>query len=164
MKFEEYILELSMKKGTDIKIIQDTSYAYHARITLDNGEIFKVFTNGDYMPVWVLTGEDSIPVKDNITDVFKWEVYFEDDMGKTELAPKEKGTSLQLFAALEQYFKDFIKKKKPDMIEFSSDKGESSRMKLYNLLSKKIQKGGYTNKYQKTPQLFSLIKKDILKK
>ena len=57
-----------------------------------------------------------------------------------EITPKAKGVALKLFAAIEEFMKTFVKKYKPIAIKFSGDADEPSRIKLYNLLAKKMVK------------------------
>ena len=123
MRFKGYINELSMKKNTSIKLIKTTSHDYQVEITLENEEKF----------LFVAYKEDAIT----------WEIAFVDSKGSVKIEPKDKGVSLELFAALPKVVEMFIKSKNPSTFFFTSKPEEVSRVKLYTLLAKKIEKSGY---------------------
>jgi hypothetical protein len=72
-----------------------------------------------------------------------WDITFEDITGKMDKVDKGKDIALNLFAALEQVFKEFIKMKKPLIFHWMADADEKSRVRLYDLLTRKIAKNGY---------------------
>ena len=139
MKFKKYIYEVSMKKGTIIKppkYIEEDKYKQY--IILEDGLkfIFSCF----YF---------------RIADI--WEVAFEDEEARRYTITKRKGAALELFAALEKVFKQFIEKTLPNKFRFTADIEEKSRVKLYDLLAKKIEKMGMGYKYTKKQSSSSTI-------
>ena len=76
-----------------------------------------------------------------------WEVTFEDAQGNRYQSEKRKGAAIELFAALEKVFNDFIAKTLPNKFRFTADIDEKSRVKLYNTLAKKIAKKGLGYEY-----------------
>jgi hypothetical protein len=86
-----------------------------------------------------------------------WEIAFEDEEERRETVRKRKGASLELFAALEKVFKQFVEKALPDKFRFSAALDEKSRVKLYDLLAKKIEKMGMGFKLKKTKSSVSAI-------
>lgn len=75
--------------------------------------------------------------------VYGWDISFTDSKGKFSISPKEHGVSLQLFAGLEEAIKIFNEKHKPEILSYSSFAGEKSKVKLYKLLARKIEKKGF---------------------
>ena len=67
-----------------------------------------------------------------------WDIEFTDENYDQNIAPKGSATALSLFAAIEQVFAEWYTKYKPDFFFFGSLITEGSRVKLYNLLAKKI--------------------------
>ena len=126
VKFNQYINELSMKKGTHISNplhtkVKSGTQTYNQEIILDDGLSFR-FT-GFYIRVAGI-----------------WNIQFSDENDNLDKAPKRKGASIELFAALEKVMMQFIEKTLPDKMEFRADLDEKSRVKLYDLLAKKIKK------------------------
>jgi hypothetical protein len=70
----------------------------------------------------------------------RWRIEFADSKGMTMTSAKEKGVGLQVFAALEQIVKKFLKEKKPEAVEFAGV--GASKLKLYDLAVKRIAKVG----------------------
>jgi hypothetical protein len=134
MKLKQYINkmdELAMRKGTIIDKVSFTkNETYRARITLEDGTLFKFEAD--------IYNEDF------------WDVNFQDEKGRISIQPKGKNVAIELFAALEKVFTDFISKAKPDEIQFSSSNYEKSRVKLYHMVAKKIaKKGNFQIQYMK---------------
>lgn len=131
MRLKQYLFELAMRKGTIIDRVSFTkNETFGARITLEDGELFRFEAN--------IYNEDF------------WDVTFEDQHSKTSQQPKGMNVALELFAALEKVFTDFMKKANPDEIQFSAANYEKSRVKLYHLISKKIaKKGNFQVQYMK---------------
>jgi len=125
MKFREYLVELAMKKGTTItppKYKKESMYEQD--IILEDGLKFK------FICYFFRT-----------SDV--WEVAFEDENEVRHKEGKRKGAAIEVFAAIEKTFKTFIDMALPNEFHFSADLEEKSRVKLYDILSKKILKMGY---------------------
>ena len=82
-----------------------------------------------------------------------WYVVFEDEEKRQHKANKRKGAALELFAALEKVFKQFIENTLPNKFRFMADIDEKSRIRLYDILSKKIEKmgAGFKSKKKKSP-------------
>lgn len=123
MRLENYLSELAMKKGTVINVVTATPKNYLVKITLEGGELF-TFEAAEQDDKYAKT----------------WTIAFEDSSGSLHVSPKDKGVALQLFAALEMVFINFIKKYKPDDFEFSGYSHEKSKIKLYGTVAKKIAK------------------------
>jgi hypothetical protein len=125
MRLKQYINELAMKKGT---IITNPKYKkesmYEQDIILEDGLKFK------FICYFFRTSD-------------LWEIAFEDENEARHKDEKRQGASIELFAAIEKVFKKFIDTALPNEFHFSSDLEEKSRVKLYDLLSKKIVKMGY---------------------
>ena len=96
-----------------------------------------------------------------------WTITFEDVNAKMEIEEKPKGVALNLFAALENVMEKFIKAKKPLVFEFSAEDvggSDTSRMKLYDLLARRIsKKAGYDVKVKRGIAKFYLFTKKGLK-
>jgi hypothetical protein len=96
-----------------------------------------------------------------------WTITFEDVGGKMEMEEKPRGVALNLFAALGNVMEKFIKAKKPLVFEFSAEDvggADTSRMKLYDLLARKIsKKAGYDVKVKRGIAKFYLFTKKGLK-
>lgn len=129
MKFQEYIKELSMKKGTKIDVYKG-KYEYNAKIELEDGTTW-LYNAMDY------NGDD------------EWDIVFyepsQDDVGSNYkvnkiLTKNKPKIALETFAAVEKITYDFIKYHKPMIITFNAQ--GRSREKLYDLLAKKIVKSG----------------------
>jgi hypothetical protein len=113
-----------MKKDTSVKLRKTTPTEYQVDITLEDGSKFLLIGN-------IERSEEA------------WEVGFVDEKGSVKISPKNRGVALELFSALPKAVEMFIKAKKPSTFYFTSDKTETSRVKLYKLLAKKIAKHGY---------------------
>lgn len=87
-----------------------------------------------------------------------FEIDFQDEEGEMISITKKPGVGLQLFAAIESWFKDWIKRKNPEGIEFEST-GEPSKTKLYKSLAKRIVKLGYID--MSVGDIFWLVRKDF---
>lgn len=122
MRLKIYLTELTMSANTKIKYTS-SSRSFNAGITLESGAYF--LFRGD------------------IITKGQWYIYFEDEKGTMSKAPKERGVALQLFAALQEVLKNFIKTKKPMRFEFKGMPGEASREKLYNTIALRMPKLGY---------------------
>lgn len=97
-----------------------------------------------------------------------WTITFEDVGARMEMVEKPKGVALNLFAALENVMEKFIRAKKPLVFDFSAetsvDVADTSRMKLYDLLARKIRKkAGYDVKVGRGIAKFYLFTKKGLK-
>jgi hypothetical protein len=122
MRFKRYIInELSMKKGTEISPAKVSKEVYEQTISLEDGLIFKFKAH-------YFRSDDM------------WEIVFEDEEKRTYQIGKRKGAALELFAALENVLKNFILKTLPNKFRFTADVEEKSRVKLYDLIAKKIEK------------------------
>ena len=131
MKFKKYLTELSMQADTQIEkhnIGRELEY----RITLAAGPIFKLYIGPEKSHL--KTGEE----------IERHGIAFTDNRGNTLMSPKDKGVSIQLFAAIQSIVSEFVKSEKPILINFSGNSKEKSKLKLYSLLAKKIEKSGYT--------------------
>ena len=115
MRLEKYLHELSMKKGTGFEIRQNP-VEFMVDITLENYDEYSFYAGYD-------SEEDS------------WEVEFEHSVTgirRRKVSPK---IALELFAALEKAFTEFLKAKKPDSFSFS---GSPDKIKLYDTIATKI--------------------------
>lgn len=146
MRLYQYINELAMRKKT---VISSPKYKeksmYEQTVTLEDGLQFK------FICYYFSTADI-------------WEVTFEDENEYREKAPKRKGAAVELFAALEKVFKQFLEKALPDRFRFLADIDEKSRIKLYDLLAKKISKLGFDyKKKQSTASMVYYFKHKSLK-
>jgi hypothetical protein len=103
-----------------------------------------------------------------------WEIIFEDEKGRLDIVHKGKA-ALQVFAGVEESFKLFIRKYNPVMFTYSAHTSEKSRVKLYELLARRIKKAGYVEKMpsvlfslserlgQSSVKTWGFVKKDKLK-
>lgn len=137
MRFKQYVNELAMKKNTEISPAKVSDREYVQYITLEDGLRFKFIAH------YFRTAD-------------LWEVIFEDSEKRAYQVGKRKGASLELFAALERVFKNFILKTLPNKFRFTADTEEKSRVKLYDLLAKKIEKTqGY--KYERKKSTLAVM-------
>ena len=120
---EKYLGEMSISKNTKVKLEKTTPSEYHVSITLEDGTRFLFIGNRE--------GSEG------------WEVGFVDDKGSVKISPKDKGVALQLFSAMPKAVEMFIKAKKPSTFYFTSDVTETSRVRLYKHLAKKVAKHGF---------------------
>jgi hypothetical protein len=163
MRLKEYLLELAMSKDTKIEIESDNANEYFAYIFLPDGTRFHVMTDGHPLPVSELKdiiGQGIEKLNFTTNKIKLWHIDFADEHGSMSKDPKSSKIALQLFAALETYFKDFITKKKPDVFNFAGT--GASRKKLYNTLSKKIEKNS-NYKYLPMKGLYYFVRKDLIK-
>ena len=161
--FKQYFSELAMKKGTTVRIVKDTENDFFAVIVLENDDYFKIYATANYYSEDQLRQQLKLPNISFDTDPMKkWVIAFADAEGNIEINPKDKGVALQLFAAIEHYMKLFYKRQRPQVISFSGKETETSRTKLYKLLSKKIEKKGY-KLFDNLMGDFLLIRKDMFK-
>jgi hypothetical protein len=139
MRLKNYLIqELAMKRAKVGSPQYWPESTYIQDITLSDGQKFKFL--GYYF---------------RTADI--WEVVFEDEEERRYKVEKPQGTSLELFATLEKVFKDFLEKALPDKFRFTADIDERSRVKLYDLLAKKIQKAGLGYKFTKKKSVASVI-------
>ena len=146
MKLQKYLIqetytdinELALRKAQVGNPQYFPESTYIQDITLSDGQKFK------FLGYYFKTAET-------------WEIVFEDEQERRYRVEKPKGTSIELFAALEKCFNDFISKALPDKFRFVADIDERSRVKLYDLLAKKIQKAGMGYKYKKKKSVASVI-------
>ena len=136
MKFKNYlndivtkIDELAMSSKTIIRPIYKPESIYDAKIILKDGLKF-------YFICYYFRTEEL------------WEIAFEDEAERRYKIEQRPGASLELFAALETVFKDFINKALPNKFRFTADIEEKSRVRLYDTLAKKITKMGMGYKVQ----------------
>jgi hypothetical protein len=161
MRLKEYLKELAMRKGTLIKYGLKTDTAFYATIYLENNEIFNVYANSTpYTEEELSKQYKDLKLDTSLLQI--WTVAFEDSKGNIGVSPKGKGTSLQIFAALEEYIKALYKRERPQGIYFSGISTEASRLKLYGLLTKKIEKRGYKYFKGNVKGGFLLVRKDEL--
>ncbi len=167
MRLSKYITELSVAKKPKIKYIvkpdlfhadikldidyymapapSEYSYYFDAQLDTFNSvqrlefEILNVAYN-DYMTELENRPPDH---RFNIDAPAIWNITFEDTAARMDQVPKGKQVALNLFAALEMVFKEFINRKDPLVFQFDADIAEPSRVKLYNTLAKRIQKNGF---------------------
>jgi hypothetical protein len=143
MRLQTYLLELAMKKGTQIEYESNTPSGIEVKITLER-VMFK-------MMMWRLIADNGarfVPDRKSANKINKiqggkpfhyWAIYFSDEEGRMITISREKGVAIELFAAIEKIFRKFIQDKKPEAIKFSGS--SESKFKLYTLLAKKITKG-----------------------
>ena len=158
MRLKQYINELSMKKGTKIKFERDMNHLVLVEVVLEDDETFFIEFRREYVEdiFEIINKHDESIIaraeKKGLVEytqikgtgsIAAWEIMFEDSAGEYGISSKRKGAAIELFAAIEQVTKRFIKSKKPEILVFTSDIGEQSRVKLYKLLAKKIKTGGY---------------------
>ena len=141
-RLKQYLIELAMKKGTTItppKYKEESMYEQD--IILEDGLKFK------FICYFFRTSG-------------LWEVAFEDEQEVRAKEAKRQWASIELFAALEKVFKTFIDKALPNEFHYSADLEEKSRVKLYDLLAKKIVKMGYGYKlYERKKSSVAIIYK-----
>jgi hypothetical protein len=91
-----------------------------------------------------------------------WEMVFTDEEGLLGLTGKGSKETSSILATVMAAIKDFIKKKKPEKMYFSADKGEGkSRSRLYTTLVKTQTPSGYDYSIDEKPTTtyFTLEKK-----
>ena len=134
MRLKQYINELAMKKGTIIKApIYKVEDSYKQDIILSNGLKFKFVCHNF---------RNAFGFEDGL-----WEVSFEDEEKRKYQVQKPEGTVLELFAALQKVLITFLSKTNPSNFRFTADVDEKSRVKLYDIIAKKLKKKGW--KYSK---------------
>ena len=158
-----------MNKATNIQYTGRTNNSYSAVITLEDGQKFDIWTrNSGQIFSADAVGRQDTKYSDPIwnidftkTNIEKHEIFFTDQERNIETVPKEKGTAIQVFAAIEKFVTEWIKSSRPEAIQFESGPTEKSKLKLYTLLAKKISKAGYKHYTYRNDQ--HLIRKDLIK-
>ena len=156
MRFSRYIQEITRKKDTQIKYLIDTQRFYEAEITLADGKKFKAEAR--------IAKKTSMPEISSLLELEGklWEVMFSTTGSGYDQDPTQgKDVALQLFAALTEWFNNFLNKKKPEYFYFSGK--SDSQMKLYGNIAKRIaKKTKYTmeKKILSSHDLFLFSKKD----
>lgn len=146
--FHQILDELAMKKaeiyydisptnfGADITTFGKNKYVFWFNAVYDNSTYFLKSLNDAFMKSLYYYGDIDFGI---------WEIYFQDEEGNYDVSKKESGISLQLFSALETIIKKFIREMKPEAFYFTGYMSETSRIKLYKFLAKKINRA--TKKY-----------------
>jgi hypothetical protein len=157
MRLRQYITELTMSKNTKIEKrgVRAWMKMEEWRITLENGNYYDLTVadrSENWTPLFVFRklglkfDPDEYAKNDEIFDQGKgprWmEIDFEDESGEMISIKKSPQEALQLFAAIEYWFKGWMKDENPEGIVFDST-GEVSKNKLYSKLAKRITKFGY---------------------
>lgn len=114
-----------MTSDTKLEVITE-EYPYTIRITIGEPPIEDIF--------------EFVCEKDKENNIEFWELDFYDENGENEMAPKSRGVAIKLFAALPEAFKMFIRDKRPKDFRFTSKTDESSRVRLYDRLSKMVKR------------------------
>lgn len=151
MRLELYINELKQtSKDVETKITTNTSSVFEAKIWVgyvEDGEDYEY--EFEFSAVYNTNNalkSDFAEVADLLEDKGhkgSWEIVFVDEKGE-DINPKVKGVSLKLFAAIIQMVEKFIKSKKPDSVFFTAKSNEPSKVKLYELLARKMVRiGGF---------------------
>lgn len=142
MKFKNYLTELSLKKAS-FQVSMSTSTEFRAKITTEHGNF--IYSAKQFLSEKNMSLDKTLLDELDIEGRHKyiWEISFEDAMGRHYKVTTERGTALQVFAAVEEITKQFIKKYKPKLVTFSAEVGEASRVKLYKLLARKITQKAY---------------------
>jgi 6-phosphogluconolactonase/glucosamine-6-phosphate isomerase/deaminase len=149
MRLDKHLNELAMKANTKI-ITKKGRKFYDADITL---------SSGDYFQLTIEKGSFLYQSKKGEIKLEEWEIVFEDERGFIKTNKRGTKVALELFAAIESVVSDFINIEEPDAILFTGT--GKSKIKLYNLLARKIAKGGYVIR-NTTNEIFSLIRKDLI--
>jgi hypothetical protein len=153
MRLDKHLNELAMRAGTKITTKGDKNYT----ITLSSGDYFKLGLVKSMYKYWSME-------KHSEKKLVSWEILFQDEK-KSMVAkdnPKGSKVALELFAAIQQVVTEFIKKEKPEVIKFSSNKIDKSKIKLYKLLAMRIsKKHGYVIKTKQERDNI-LIRKDLV--
>lgn len=173
MRLRQYITELTMSKKTKIEMLERGGRYKAWRITLEDGDFYDLsIVEREHSPLYIFRkyGLKFDPTDEQKNDeIFdlgkspKWvEIDFEDSSGDMVTVPKSPKEALQLFAAIEYWFKSWSKKKNPEGIIFDST-GETSKNKLYANLAKRISKElDYINLSEYTGMdEFWLVRKDF---
>jgi hypothetical protein len=153
MRLKQYLTELAAKKAK-VEVRRAGSGEFKTDIQTDAGSFEFDAAEVGYNFLTTKFTKDANEYREFVDRLVKanivvWSIAFYDPKGEISVAPKEKGISLQVFAGVEESFKLFMKKYSFDVLHFSSFKNEPSKIKLYDLLAKRISKQGYT-KYKKT--------------
>lgn len=144
MRLTNYINELAMSAKTQIKYKKKPGETWNAFITLDDGT------------EWIF----------NATSFDEpWSLVFYPPIDQVQIKGDKTKIGIKTFAAIEKVVEGFIKDENPE--EFGFTGSGSSRVKLYNLLAKKIVKTG-KYKQQKAMRLlqgkqWSFIRSDLVK-
>lgn len=134
MRLRQFLNELSMKAGTQIRDYKDGDTLTWV-ITLSTGDEFQLLIGPDWMDLH------------NGRKIERYEILFVDSEGNIKTSKKSPKVAIELFAAIEKIITSFIVRHKPPVIAFaapkpSSTSSEASKKKLYKLLAKKVAKGG----------------------
>jgi hypothetical protein len=142
MKFRNYLTELSLKKAS-FQVTMSTSAEFRAKISTEHGNF--IYSAKRFLTEKNMSMDTTLLAKLGIDGKheFLWELSFEDAMGRHYQVPTERGTALQVFAAVEEITRQFLKKYNPKIVTFTAEIGEASRVKLYSLLAKRIMRKGY---------------------
>lgn len=151
MRLELYINELKQtSKDVETKITTNSSSVFEAKIWIgyvEDGEDYE--HEFEFSAVYNTNHalkSDFEEVADLLEDKGhkgSWEIVFVDEEGD-EVNPKERGIALKLFAAIIQMVEKLIKSKKPDSVFFTAKSNEPTKIKLYELLARKMVKlGGF---------------------
>ena len=156
MRLRNHLIELTMSKKTKIAINQRPTAVtarFSANIHLESGLTYEFLATGARDDDLLDSIMDPDMIDPDDQDWFVWEVIFalydpEHKYGtfsrETSRIDIGKKDALQLFAAIEEVFKEFITSVNPNRFYFTSEDDDVSRIKLYNTLAKKIvQKTGY---------------------
>jgi hypothetical protein len=149
-KIDKFLNELAMKASTQITYYKNTSKLFAARIHLEGGRFFIFEAEkineyefdkeyGDGMPEELVFDEDGNYFGNRS---IIWDIVFTDEEGDIEQKQTDRRVALQLFAALQEVFKEFIKRKNPKLFCMAAANYEPSRVKLYKTIVKKIK--GYS--------------------
>lgn len=87
----------------------------------------------------------------------RWEVIFADEKGEIEITGKGGREVSGIFATVMVITREFIKNKSPDVLYFSADKGEKSRVRLYTTLVKSQTVPGYTWSIEDGPHVTEFV-------
>jgi hypothetical protein len=105
----------------------------------------------DYTGEWInrnhwkgfFTTKDNIRYRVTIFNYRSWEIIFSRDEDN-EVGITNTGDSVRIFSTVAKIVEEFIKERQPEKIQFSSKTKEPTRIKLYNMLAKKLaDKYGY---------------------
>jgi hypothetical protein len=162
MRLKQYLLnELALKKAA-VGVKKSTPSEFETVIQVEppksKKRIFlydlfffialRIKTRDVFTTYFDLGNDDAERFADMISD-YTWEISFETELGEVEQMVSNRESAHQVFAGVEESFKLFMKKYNPNLFYFTSVAGESSRIKLYNFLAKKIAKKNYAYIYYK---------------
>jgi len=146
MRLTNFLQEMTTTTAT-IKPYAEQPDIYEVSIDTNDGHKFWFKAEKqNFMPPYETKFEDVLGttiydlIKRNSLTIEAWDIEFEDENHDQNLAPKSVSTALSLFAALEQVFANWFIKYKPNFFFFGSLNTESSRVKLYDTIAKKVKK------------------------